>query len=736
MFLLNKHYLKPITVWVTYALLCSGQVYALEPNQVEITADDAQGVGQSEIEATGNVTVKRNEDTLKSDWLKYRQEDNHALAGDQFTLERGTNTTICGSTLSYYLDKQTGEGDDASFESEQNGQRVQGKSNKVLMQGENKYQLQNAALNTCQPGDSSWYLKADKIDIDYGRNVGVARNARIVFEGVPILYTPWIDFPLDNGRKSGLLAPTFKFGSDGFELETPYYFNLAPNYDATVYPRYINSRGFMLGGQFRYLMPSYSGKLEGQFLPHDKKTKEDRHLLSLQHAQIFDQLPIPVRMNIDFNQVSDDNYFRDFGDRVSVASNVNLNREIWFGSGKNIGTGYISASIRAQGYQTLQNDEGTLIKPYARLPEIKVNYTQPIMKASFSLNTEFTRFHSSRMQSGNRFVAYPTVAWDFTESWGYFRPKVGVHYTQYSLDEFQGQNSRSKTRSLPIISIDTGLSFERPSMFAGQQHTQTLEPRLFYTYITSKSQNDLPNFDSSENDFNFTQLFRENRFSGQDRINGANQITAALTSRYINNENGLERLRVMIGQRFYFKKEDMSLSGEIRDRDKVGSDFLAQVGGDLNRNWRLDTDYHYNQALKTTERFSSSLRYNPEAGKTVSLRYLFDREEETYPGQYGRVSQLDLAAQWPIGKKFYVLGRQNYSFADKESLEQLLGVEYNDGCWSLRVVGQRYVTDKDRTKNAIFVQLELGNLGGIGNNPFDALRLAIPGYSKINEVRK
>ncbi len=735
----QRHQLKLLALWIFYALYGCGTVFALQPDQTEITADDVTGTGQVEVNARGTVKVRRNDQTLNSDWLNYNQQTNHARAGDRFELKEGLRegeqTIVCGSVLDYYLDEKTGHATNTTFESEQKGRRVQGSSDEVVFLGDNKYQLKQSALNTCQPGDRSWYISSPKIELDRNKNVGVAHNAKLVFKGVPILYTPWIDFPIDGSRKSGFLAPSFSFGQDGY-VEVPYYFNIAPNYDATLTPRVVPSRGLMLGGQFRYLQPDFGGQLAAQYLIDDKKMKRDRYLWSIKHQQNFSQLPGQVWGGINYTQVSDDTYFEDFGNRLDVATNVNLNREVWASSAFSLGTGTARAGLRAQRYQTLQNQERTRDKPYARLPEATFNYEQKFLQATFSMDASLTRFHAADKQNGDRVVAYPSLGWDFNRSWGFFRPKAGLHYRYYQLDRFQELKDRKRTRVLPIFSVDSGLFFDRYSTLAGQSHTQTFEPRLFYTFIPSRAQNDLPNFDSSENDFNFTQLFRENRFSGQDRINGADQVTVALTTRYINNENGLERMKLTVGQRFYFSKEELSLTGTVHNRDKMGSDTLIEAGGDLNRFLRMDSFYHFNQALNKTERFSTALNYHPQPGKIVSVRYLYDQEEEIYSGEYGRVSQVDVGVQWPVAPKYTVVARQNYSFADKMSLEQLLGLEYTDNCWTFRIVGQRYVTDKNKTRNGIFVQLELGDLGGLGNNPYDLLRLAIPGYSKTNEAKK
>lgn len=732
MFLPNHFNLKPTALFVALSLCLSGNILALEPNQTEIIADQVEGTAQEQVRAQGNVEVRRNNQTLNSEWLKYDQPTSRAQAGDQFKLNQ-EQSTVCGTTLDYKLDDRTGVADSATFDSFDGTRRIQGVGDKLFFQGKDKYQIKKASVNTCEPGDDSWYLRASKVDLDYTKSVGVARDAHLVFQGVPILYTPWIDFPLDGNRKSGLLVPTFKFGSDGFTFAAPYYFNLAPNYDLTLAPGIITDRGALLDGEFRYLMPDYAGRIRTSQLPDDSKAHRERYLWSLQHNQA---LASNMSFGYDYNQVSDNKYFQDFGTRNDIAENVNLNREAWLRYSFGIGSASAFSSLRVQKYQTLQDETNSVDEPYSRLPELLFNVNQQFNNFNLSVLSEWTYFDSDNKQNGSRFVAYPNVTWDFSKSWGYVRPKIGYHYTQYQLDSFNNSPSGSQSRGLPMMSVDSGLTFERQSSLRGSSYTQTLEPRLFYTYIPSKEQNKLPNFDSSENDFNFTQLFTENRFSGQDRINSANQVTLALTTRYLSNSNGVERLRVDFGKRFYFDKDDITLDGNLSKRDEASSDFLTRISGSITDSLRLNADYHYNQDLGKTERLSGSLQYNPAPGKAAGFRYRYGRDEEIYPNEFGELKQIDLAIQWPIAKNYYVVARQNYSLSNSKSLEQLLGVEYNQGCWTLRVIGQRYVSSRDNTKNAVFFQLELKDLGGIGNDPFETLRLAIPGYSKINEVRR
>lgn len=709
-------------------LLPPAQADSLPAGTLSVESDTLNGQMDVELKASGQVKAVRDDQTVEADWLEYFVQRQQLRAGERVRLTQADGR-IEAEQLDYLLGERSGSASNASFSFGRDGKTLRGNAGKLEFQGKDNYRLQRARANTCAPDDDSWYLKAGTIDLDYGRNVGVARNARVEFQGVPILYTPWIDFPLDGGRKSGLLFPTISTGSDGLQVSLPYYWNIAPNYDATITPRYIEQRGMMLGLEGRYLLPGAQGQLYTEQLPDDRKSERSRFLWKGEHVQ---QLAPALGAGVNGVYVSDDDYFDDFGDRVSSAANVNLKREAWLSYQPEWG----SVTLKAQRYQTLQDDSGTVEEPYARLPQLSINARQQFAGFSSNLESELTRFSHSSKQEGTRLVAYPSLSYAIERPWGFLRPKVGIHFTRYELDNSDSSQAvRSDERTLPIVSLDSGLYFERDSTLFGRDINQTLEPRLFYVKIPKVEQSSLPNFDTSENDFNFAQLFTENRFSGHDRINAANQVTAALTSRYLDKENGLERLRIAIGQRFYLSRDDIRLDGSSSERSEAGSDLLVTVGGDLSHSLRLDSSYQYNQALSKTERYNAQLRYNPAPGKTVSVRYRYGRDELIGSGsERDTLRQVDVAGQWPIAPRWYAVVRQNYSLRDKKALEQLAGVEYNDGCWSMRVVGQRYVTDLDKTKNAVFLQLELKDFSSVGSNPLNALRLAIPGYSPINET--
>ncbi|ASK27478.1 LPS-assembly protein LptD [Neisseria chenwenguii] len=713
---------------------------AVPADYTRLTADSVEGQNKVGVKARGDVVVERNQDVLNSEWAIYDQQANTVTAGDKFILFRD-GSFAGGDKITYNLTDRTGTTENVRMATEREGRRLQSVSEKAEMKGSGLYNLINTKFNTCEPGDASWYIKAKSIEADENTGIGVAKHASLVFGGVPVLYTPWADFPINGNRKSGLLMPNIASGSDGLELDLPYYMNLAPNYDATITPGIISGRGVRLSGQFRYLQPKYNGQVEGTWMPHDKKSEENnRYHAKFKHNQQFTD---KLSGGIDFNQVSDDAYYRDFYGRNDIADNVNLNRQAWLNYGNKVWGGRFDGALTAQKYQTLASENGYKDEPYAILPRLSGRWQKNIGNAQVNVFGQFTRFDHDAKQSGSRTILYPSVKWDFHNQWGYIRPKIGVHAAHYNLDSFNGQNSRTAGVTLPIFNVDTGMTFERNTGLFGRDYIQTLEPRLFYNYIPTKSQNDLPNFDTSENSFTYAQLFRENLFSGNDRINAANSLSTALQSRILNPTTGKELFRAGIGQKFYFTNDSVALDGTVGSEKRSSSDWVAFASGNITDSVYTDFDIHYNQNQNRAESYSAGIRYNPEPGKVLSARYKYNRNTQIYlqdNGQYryDKLNQIDLAAQWPLTKNLYGIARYNYEIEARKPLEILAGVEYKSGCgcWSASVVGQHYVTGENSSKNAVFFNLQFKNLSNFGKNPYEQLRLGIPGYSKTNEVVK
>lgn len=707
----------------------------LPADVTRVTADRVAGQSSVRARAEGDVIIERNGETLNSQWADYDQQTDTVRAGDDFVLTRADGETVHGKDLSYHMGNSAGKAVQAQFEAEKNGRRLQGVGNEVEMKDKQRYAVRGVKFNTCQPGDTSWYIQAAELTTNQETGIGVAKHARLVFGGVPVLYTPWADFPVNGNRKSGFLVPTLKTGSDGLEIELPYYLNLAPNYDATVSPGFIASRGPTIAGEFRYLQPKYTGSIYAKYMPVDWKSEhKNRSEIKIRHQHRFGS---HLTADVDFNQVSDDDYYQDFYGLNDIVTNINLNRSAALNYNNTFYGGSFYAQLLASKYQTLRDTENNSGRPYAMLPRLSVGWNKRILKnGELSVESQLTRFTHDTKQQGTRLVAYPSLRWDFHNSWGYIRPKVGLHASEYWLSSYDGTPSRRTSRVLPITNVDAGITLERTAKIFGKNYIQTLEPRVFYNYIPSKAQNHLPNFDTSENDFSYQQLFRENIYSGYDRINASNSLSVGVQTRFFDRATNEERFRAGIGQKYYFTDDNVLLSGSVDTTPRKRSDIAAFAGGQVTDGWYADANWHYNETSRKTQEFDIGARYNPEPGKVISARYKYGRNEEIYSGFYDKLKRIDLAVQWPINKNLSAIGRLNYGISPRLALDQMLGLEYknNCGCWSVSVVGQRYITGQDKYKTAFFLTLQLKDLSNIGKDPYEELRLGIPGYYKTNEV--
>jgi LPS-assembly protein len=496
----------------------------------------------------------------------------------------------------------------------------------------------------------------------------------------------------------------------------PFYWNIAPNYDATISARMMSKRGVALNNEFRYLTNYSSGVALLDILPYDLATKESRWRTSFWHDQ---NLTRGFWSRLDYNRVSDDAYFRDLGVNLNLTSRTNLLQQAIVGYGRNLGDeGTLNVTAMAQQFQTIQDPLASIVKPYKRLPQFTMTVNKPgILGADLAFFGSWSNFSHPTLVSGQRVVLFPSVSYPMRRAFGYITPKVGVHYTRYSLED--GTPDASPTRTLPIFSVDSGLAFDRNTSFRGEQFTQTLEPRVFYVYVPFRDQSQLPNFDSAKTDFSFAQMLTENRFSGSDRINDANQVTVALTSRFIQSSTGMERLRLAVGQQISFIDRQITLDqpNTIPRRPDV----IAAVSGFLTPTISTDASMQFDHQRFTGEVVRSGLSYRPEPGKVLNVGYRFTRDV---------LHQVDASSQWRWGDKWQTVARINYSLQDHRILEGLAGLEYNSCCWSLRFVLQHLITATQRSTTAAFVQLELNGLMQIGSNPLQVLQRSIPGYTK------
>ena len=677
-----------------------------------IQSNEASAKEGEYAEARGDVVVTRENLKVESDWAQYTIPDDRLRAGDKVTMHKDGDI-LTGTKLDMLVDPRKGDLLDPTYQMAKGAAR--GDAVKLIFDGPDRYIVRQARMTTCAPGSNDWYLHSSTLDLDYNTNVGQAWNGWLEFKGTPVLYYPWMDFSLDGSRKSGFLAPSFGMNSsNGLQIQTPYYLNLAPNYDATISPRYMSRRGLMLGGEFRYLGQDYAGILRAEGI-QDQVEANSRGSILFQHKQKFDN---NLSLDLNLQKVSDNTYFSDFGDRLAVSSQSNLPREGTLSYSNEDWSGF----IRMQRYQTLSTVTNPVEKPYARMPQLYFT-SQPKIAPWLDTNIsgELVDFKHPDKISGLRTWAYPSVALPLNETWGFIKPKIGVHATYYNLDQTSASTDQTYTRTLPITSLDTGLFFDRETQLGGKTYSQTLEPRAYYLYIPYRKQSQLPIFDSGETDLSLTQLFSENQYSGQDRISDANQVTLAVTSRLFEAESGIERLNLTVGQRFYFADQRVTLSTSENATSEQRSDWLLTLGArfwkDLSANYGLQ----YNQADSSLRRSDATLTWRPGDFKTLNLGYSVNRITDT--------RSTNISGQWPLGNGWYALGRYNYSIQDKRALEALAGVEYNAGCWAVRLAAQRYVTSTTDYSTSFFAMLQLGGIAGIGNNPLDAIRRSIPGYT-------
>lgn len=682
-----------------------------EDTPTYITANRIRGEKDRYVIAEDQVELRKPDVRVDADQVRYDQVADTLDAQGKVRLQT-TAGVIKGPDLHLNLSDKTGSMSSPQYAVA--SEDAHGDAAKLTLLGENHYDMKDARYSTCEVGKEDWWLRATDMDINRSTNVGVGYNTWIDFKGVPILYTPYISFPLHKQRKSGLLTPTLgTTGNSGFEFSLPYYWNIAPNYDATITPRVMTKRGLQLATEFRYLQPHYAGEIQAEWLPHDAITQTTRSAYKILHTQDFGG---GLSGYVNVQKVSDNDYFRDLSSLVAVTSQTTLPRE----AGLNYGSGPWSAGVRIQRYQTLQDALNPIVPPYERVPQITAAYNKlnVLDWADVRAASEYVMFDHPTNVRGSRLILNPAVSVPMTRAYGYITPKLGLHYTRYQLDK-STTSLPDTTRALPIFSLDSGLTFEREAHLFNQAMTQTLEPRIYYLYVPYKDQSQIPNFDSGEADFNFAQIFSENRFTGGDRVSDANQITLALTSRFLENASGQERMRAAIAQRYFFRAPQVTLTTPA-PTDKI-SDFLASIGGQISPAWSVDTAWQYNPNTSHSEKFNAGARYNPEPGKVANFTYRFNRNT---------LRQFDVSGQWPIATNWQVVGRWNYSLQDRKTLESLAGVEYQSGCWAVRVVAHRFQTGTQQVSDAIFLQLELSGLAGLGTNPLNVLKQNIGGYTQ------
>lgn len=737
------------------------------PGAIQIEGDKLDLYLDRKMRASGNAIISKGDQKVYGDNIEYDNLNDELEVDGNVRIELG-NGQIKGPNLRMRLSETIGEMRDASIvldkssdtsnqeyrsnsallDEQENSNRdpklyidndsalssttgltkslegSRGDAKEILFEGQNRKRLKSARYTTCEAGVDDWYIKASDIEINDYTSYVEAKNAYIEFKGVPLLYTPWLSFSYNNQRKSGLLAPTFGTTSrSGFELYTPFYWNIRPDMDATLATRYLSKRGLQLQGEFRYLDESYSGVDNVEYLNNDNLSGQTRYYAKLAHRHSFED---GWSAGYDVEKVSDDQYFSELSTRIVSTSRVNLPQQgfvdyqddIWHFNGL------------AQKYQTL--DESSY--PYERLPQLTLTGDKSWGIVDAKLTSQYTYFDlnpkAGEAVTGSRLSVYPTISVPMERSYGYITPKLGVHASSYHLNNndftVNGQtvSDNTQNRTLPVFSLDSGLYFDAPAEIFNTAYTHTIEPRLFYVYIPYKDQSRIPIFDTSLSDLNLTTLFTENQFNGDDRINNANQLSLALTSRLIDDKTGIERISATIGERYYLEKQKVTLPG-VDATDRYSSDIVAGITARLSSQWNVDAFWQYDPDQNSMTRNNLLARYNPEPGKLLNMGYRYTKDF---------LEQINISGQWPLGNGWYGVGRYNYSLRDSNAIESVAGLEYDAGCWQMRGVIQRVETATADANYALFFQLELGGLTSIGSNPLSILQRNIPGYLSSGEI--
>jgi LPS-assembly protein len=743
----------------------------------------------------GNVDMKRADQRASSNSANYDTvSENLDLHGNVFYSE--DELALFTDTATLKLASDEARLRDTLFISPTTPLR--GKASAVYRDSKSLSRYKNASYTSCEPGNQDWVVHATDLKMNKKTGDGSAKNAWVEFKGVPVFYSPYLSFPLDDRRKSGFLAPSFSpTQKGGFNFSAPFYWNIAPNYDATIRPRYYSKRGdgLLYAADFRYLTEKTKGLISAEYLPNDnvrddaasareKKdvfVNKDRYLATIKNNTRFTP---NISSNLDLNYVSDRAYFRDLGNALSFPNFSHVRSYA--------DASYVDKDISLTGIvESFQTIDPQLLagrlRPYRRLPQLNLNLTHSFesIPANTGLESEYVYFqHSdSALPDGHRFNVKPYVSFPLKTASAYVTPKLSLQHTQFLLNtEESGFKDANLSRTVPIASIDSGLFVEKDVNLFGSKYLHTLEPKLFYLYIPKVNQNNIPIFDTSLYDFQYDSLFRENRYSGGDRIQDANQISAALTTRLVDSATGLEKLKLNVGQIFYLQNPEVT--GPVI---RVGTDFLnnavqtstfsplvAELSSQLNNHFSVQTGIQWDPDVNEIVRGNAALHIVNNPGELVNIGYTYrksnlikdaldsaladnsliqaDRDRFKLFRDSGPtirsndIIQSDVSIRWPIYDDWFAVGRWQYSLLLNRTQEAFVGFEKENCCWRFRVIGRRFVNNLNTanaasglttssTQTGLFFQIELKGLTGIGNagDIGDFFTQSIFGYRKSEQ---
>lgn len=668
----------------------------------------------------GDVVSRQHNQELLADKIDYDGKSENAHAEGNLRFQQH-GQILSGEIGDFQLGKNTGEISPARFWLTEN--HLRGDAEKAKMEGANITILTKTRFTTCDEGSDAWYLKATSLVLDTERGVGIARNARVNFMHVPIFYFPYFSFPIDDRRKSGFLLPGISLDdTTGTELSVPYYWNIAPHRDATITPTVITKRGLLLETEFRYLNVHSAGQLELGHLNGDNLFGDDRTLLEYQH---HGEPAEGWRTNLEYRYASDGDYLGDFGSGLDSSSVSHLERrgEVAYRADS------WQTSLLLQEFQTLDKSTAPLSRPYKRLPQVLMSLNERELEGGihYGVQGELVRFDRDAGVVAKRLDVQPYISWPWRGASGFLVPTLKYRHTAYDLERSNSAFDESPSRSLPLFSIDSGLLFERELSTTSKARRQTLEPRLFYLRVPYRNQDSLivdedgnsQVFDSSLTGFGFGQLFLDNRFNGADRVGDANQLSFALTTRFLD-AAGRDLLNASLGRSFYFQDREVTLPGGSIET-KSSSDWIAEMNSNWSSRFSSRASLLWDTAQNEAARGTLDLRYSQDEKRNLRFAYRYQRDSQ---------KQVDLAGMWPIASQWNLVGRWLHSLHHDVTLETLGGLEYESCCWNLRLVQRRSresVTDTIMS-NSIWLQLELKGLTSVGDRVNDLLARDILAY--------
>lgn len=683
--------------------------------QTYLYSDEVDAQANDRYDLTGHVAIQQENLWLEADNATFWRSTQEVQARGAVRLG-DLGMAASGGESFYNLNTKRGYLLNGSFNLKD--QHGHGESPSVVIEGPGLVTLHDATYSTCDPDDRHWRLHASSIRLDRNTGFGSAASSYLTVYDVPVMFFPYFSFPINDARKSGFLVPGWGNSSvNGATYRIPYYLNLAPNYDATITGVNMSRRGFMVQTQARYLTPMGQGQFTGELLQSDDVYGADRYYTSYSHSG---KLNRRWRERVDISHVSDKDYFYDFGNALSRAATNQLNEEFTM----DYAYGVTSASASVQGYYTVDRSVPTSERPYFKLPSFNVATSVPLPQRALRLDVpaEYVNFYQEDRISGHRIDFTPTLSAPFERSAGFIIPSLTLFQTNYELsDNKNGEVPASQDRTLPAFSVDSGLFFEREFLFGERAFLHTIEPRLFYVNIPYKDQSDIPVFNTAETSFSFGQLFRVNRFAGPDRVGDANQLTVALSSRFLDDQNGATLASVSLGQLFYNRDRVVQIDNSPADTESQ-SDIIAEFLVTPIERLTMGGDFVWNSSTDMIDKGTFQAQLNFGQGRIINAAYRYNREQI--------LEQDDYSFAWPLGTRWKAFGRWNYSHPDDLALESMGGLAYDSCCWALRLLHHRFYRADDHDYNeSIMVELELKGLGGIGDPIESMVGSNVPGFT-------